>query len=64
MTKHYMLQSAFVCSATFYNSMSESDRELFTKIMREAALEYGEIIQNEEAGYYENMKKNGVTITL
>ena len=63
MTKHYMLQSAFVCSATFYNSMSPSDRELFTKIMREAALEYGEIIQKEEAGYYENMKKNGVTIT-
>ena len=63
MTKHYMLQSAFVCSATFYNSMSPADRELFTKIMREAALEYGEIIQNEEAGYYENMKKNGVTIT-
>ena len=63
MTKHYMLQSAFVCSATFYNSMSASDRELFTKIMREAALEYGEIIQKEEAGYYENMKKNGVTIT-
>lgn len=63
MTKHYMLQSAFVCSAKFYNSMSESDRQLFTKIMREAALEYGEVIQKEEAGYYENMKKNGVTIT-
>jgi len=63
MTKHYMLQSAFVCSSAFYNSMSPSDRELFTKIMREAAAEYGAIIQSEEAGYYENMKKNGVTIT-
>ena len=63
LTKHYMLQSAFVCSSSFYNSMSPSDRELFTKIMREAAAEYGEIIQSEEAGYYENMKKNGVTIT-
>lgn len=62
MTKHYMLQSAFVCSSTFYNSMSPSDRELFTKIMREAALEYGEIIRNEEGGYYDNMKKNGVNI--
>lgn len=62
MTKHYMLQSAFVCSSTFYNSMSPDDRALFTKIMRDAAAEYGTIIQNEEAGYYENMKKNGVNI--
>ncbi|MCR5620726.1 MAG: TRAP transporter substrate-binding protein DctP [Treponema sp.] len=62
MTKHYMLQSAFVCSASFYNSLSASDRELFTKTVREAAVEYGQIIQDEESGYYENMKKNGVTI--
>ncbi|MCR4821293.1 MAG: TRAP transporter substrate-binding protein DctP [Treponema sp.] len=63
MTKHYMLQSAFVCSANFYNSMSAEDRELFTKTMREAAVEYGAIIEKEEAGFYDNMKKNGVTIT-
>lgn len=63
MTKHYMLQSAFVCSANFYNSLSPSDREIFVKTMREAALEYGEIIRNEEAGYYDNMKAHGVTIT-
>ncbi len=63
MTKHYMLQSAFVCSASFYNSLSAADKELFTKTMREAAIEYGDIIQKEEAGYYDNMKKNGVTIT-
>jgi TRAP-type C4-dicarboxylate transport system substrate-binding protein len=63
MTKHYMLQSAFVCSANFYNSLSPSDRELFVKTMREAALEYGEIIRNEEDGYYDNMKAHGVTIT-
>ena len=62
MTKHYMLQSAFVCSASFYNSLSAKDKELFTKTVRDAAVEYGQIIQNEEAGYYENMKKNGVTI--
>ena len=43
--------------------MSASDRELFTKTMRDAAVEYGSIIQSEESGYYENMKKNGVTIT-
>lgn len=58
-----MLQSAFVCSAAFYNSMSPSDRELFTKIMREAALEYGAIIQKEEDGFYDHMKQNGVTIS-
>lgn len=63
MTKHYMLQSAFVCSSSFYYSMPEADRALFTKIMRETAKEYGEIIKNEEDGYYANMKKNGVTIT-
>ena len=62
MTKHYMLQSAFVCSSNFYNSMPEADRAFFTKTMRETALEYGEIIQKEEAGFYDNMKKNGVTI--
>ncbi len=62
MTKHYMLQSAFVCSAAFYRGLSDADRELFTKTMREAAVEYGQIIQNEEVGYYDNMKKNGVKI--
>ena len=63
MTKHYMLQSAFVCSSAFYNSMSPADRELFTKTMRDAAVEYGEIIAAEENGFYDNMRKNGVTIT-
>lgn len=63
MTRHYMLQSAFVCSANFYNSLSPSDRDLFVKTMREAALEYGEIIRNEESSYYDNMKAHGVTIT-
>ena len=62
MTKHYMLQSAFVCSSTFYNSMSESDRALFTKIMRDAAVEYGAIIESEESKYYDNMRNNGVKI--
>ena len=63
MTKHYMLQSAFVCSSTFYNSLTPSDRELFVKTMRETALEYGEIIRSEESGYYDNMKAHGVKIT-
>lgn len=63
MTKHYMLQSAFICSANFYNSLSDYERELFVKVMRECAVEYGKLIEEEEDGYYNNMKKNGVTIT-
>ena len=63
LSKHYMLQSSFVCSSNFYNSMPAADREFFIKTMRETALEYGAIIASEEAGYYENMKKNGVLIT-
>lgn len=63
MTKHYMLQAAFVCSSSFYNSLTPSDRELFVKTMRETALEYGEIIRSEESGYYDNMKAHGVKIT-
>lgn len=63
MTKHYMLQSAFVCSAAFYNGLSEADRALFTKTMRDAAVEFGDIIQEEENGYYEKMKENEVQIS-
>lgn len=63
MTKHFMLQSSFVCSTTFYNSMSEADREFFVKTMRETALEYGKIIQAEEDPLYEKMVANGVKIT-
>ena len=63
MTKHYMLQSAFVCSSAFYNSLSPEDREIFTKTMRDAAVEYGAIIESEESSFYDNMRKNGVTIT-
>ena len=62
MTKHYMLQSAFVCSASFYNSLSPADQAFFVKTMRDAAVEYGAIIQSEEEGFYNNMKKNGVTV--
>lgn len=63
MTKHFMLQSSFICSTTFYNSMSANDREFFVKTMRETALEYGEIIRSEEAPLYEKMVANGVKIT-
>ena len=41
----------------------EEDREIFTKTMRDAAVEYGAIIESEESSFYDNMRKNGVTIT-
>lgn len=63
MTKHYMLQSAFICSANFYNNLSEEDRDIFVKIIRECAVEYGKIIEEEEDGFYSNMRKNGVNIS-
>ncbi|MFA5698593.1 MAG: TRAP transporter substrate-binding protein DctP [Sphaerochaeta sp.] len=63
MTKHFMLQSSFVCSKSFYDSMSESDREFFVKTMRETSTEYGQIILDEEAPLYEKMEANGVKIS-
>lgn len=63
MTKHFMLQSSFVCSKSFYDSMSESDRDFFVKTMRETSLEYGQIILDEEAPLYEKMEANGVKIS-
>lgn len=63
LTKHYMLQSSFVCSSRLLQSMPQEDRDLFTKTMRDMAKKYGEIVATEEADYYEKMKAQGVTIT-
>ncbi|MDR2176741.1 MAG: TRAP transporter substrate-binding protein DctP [Treponema sp.] len=63
LTKHYMLQTSFVCSSKLLASMPEADRALFLKTMRETAQEYGKIIASEEDGYYQQMKDKGMTIT-
>jgi TRAP-type C4-dicarboxylate transport system substrate-binding protein len=63
LTKHYMLQSSFVCSTAFLNKMSEADRKLFLDTITETAKKYSDIIASEEAGYYQQMKDKGVTIT-
>ncbi|GHT88331.1 sialic acid-binding protein [Spirochaetia bacterium] len=63
LTKHYMLQSSFVCSTTLLSGMSADDRAFFLKTIRETAVEYGAIVQQEEQGYYDQMKEKGVTIT-
>jgi TRAP-type C4-dicarboxylate transport system substrate-binding protein len=63
LTKHYMLQAAFVCSTTLLNNMSADDKAFFLKTIRDTAVEYGAIIASEEQGYYDQMKEKGVTIT-
>jgi TRAP-type C4-dicarboxylate transport system substrate-binding protein len=63
LTKHYMLQSSFVCSKRLLDNMPEADRELFLKTLRETAQKYSGIIAGEEEGYYDQMRAQGVTIT-
>ena len=63
MTKHYMLQTAFVCSTRLLNSMPADAAAFFLQTIRETALEYGQIGQDAEAGLYQEMVDHGVTIT-
>jgi TRAP-type C4-dicarboxylate transport system substrate-binding protein len=62
MTKHYMLQTTFVCSTRLLSGMPADAREFFLKTMREKTLEYGAMAQKDEAAYYDQMKQHGVTI--
>jgi TRAP-type C4-dicarboxylate transport system substrate-binding protein len=63
LTKHYMLQSSFVCSTKLLNSMPEADRKVFLDTIRETAQKYSQIIASEESSYYQQMKDKGVTVT-
>ena len=63
LTKHYMLQSSFVCSSRLLQGMPEADRTVFIKTIRDAAKKYGEIIASEEETYYQQMRDKGVNIT-
>lgn len=62
-TKHYMLQTAFVSSTRLLDAMPDDAREFFLQTIREKATEYGRIGQEAEAGLYQRMADNGVTIT-
>jgi TRAP-type C4-dicarboxylate transport system substrate-binding protein len=62
MTKHYMLQSSFVCSNSLLTGMSAADRDFFLKTIRDTVQKYSVIIANEEAPYYQQMRDKGVTI--
>jgi TRAP-type C4-dicarboxylate transport system substrate-binding protein len=63
LTKHYMLQSSFVCSTALLNQMPAADRKLFIDTIQAASKKYSGIIASEEATYYQQMKDKGVTIT-
>lgn len=63
LTKHYMLQSSFVCSSKLLKEMPEADRKLFIYTIQKTAKKYGAIVESEEAGFYQQMKYKGVTIT-
>ncbi|MGL1893121.1 MAG: TRAP transporter substrate-binding protein DctP [Spirochaetaceae bacterium] len=63
MTKHYMLQTAFVCSTRLLDGMPEEAKEFFLKTIREKSIRYGVLGQAAEDGYYQQMKDNGVEIT-
>jgi TRAP-type C4-dicarboxylate transport system substrate-binding protein len=63
LTKHYMLQTSFVCSSALLKGMPEADRKLFLDTIQKAAKKYCDIIASEENGFYEQMKAKGVTIT-
>jgi len=62
MTKHYMLQTSFVCSTRLLNAMPSDAKAFFLKTIRDKALEYGTIAEKDEAGYYDQMRQRGVTI--
>jgi TRAP-type transport system periplasmic protein len=63
MTKHYMLQTTFVCSTRMLGSMPAEAKAFFLKTIRDKALEYGATAEKDEAGYYKQFTDHGVTIT-
>ena len=62
MTKHYMLQSSFMCSNSMLNSMPAADRDFFLKTIRDTVAKYSTIIASEEGPYFQQMRDKGVTI--
>ncbi|MDR2314503.1 MAG: TRAP transporter substrate-binding protein DctP [Spirochaetaceae bacterium] len=62
LTKHYMLQSSFVCGKTLLDTMSPEDREFFIKTIYETAAKYSQIIASEEQSYYDGFKTKGMTV--
>jgi TRAP-type C4-dicarboxylate transport system substrate-binding protein len=63
LTRHYMLQSSFVCGKVLLDSMPASDRELFLKTVNDTVIKYSSIIAREEQGIYDNFRARGMTVT-
>jgi TRAP-type C4-dicarboxylate transport system substrate-binding protein len=63
LTKHYMLQSSFVCSTNLLKGMPADAQAFFLKTIRDTAKKYGDIVASEEDGFYQQMRTQGVTIT-
>jgi TRAP-type C4-dicarboxylate transport system substrate-binding protein len=59
LTKHYMLQSAFVCGKQLLDGMSDEERAFFLKTINDCAAKYSQIIADEEQGYYDSFVSNG-----
>jgi TRAP-type C4-dicarboxylate transport system substrate-binding protein len=62
LTKHYMLQSSFVCGKALLDTMSPEDRDIFLKTIYDTAAKYSEIIAAEEQSYYDGFTAKGITV--
>ncbi|GHV83134.1 C4-dicarboxylate ABC transporter [Spirochaetia bacterium] len=58
-TKHYMLQSAFVVSKKLLDAMPAAEKKIFIDTVTATSAKYSAIIAGEEQGYYDNFTKNG-----
>jgi TRAP-type C4-dicarboxylate transport system substrate-binding protein len=63
LTKHYMLQASFVCSTKLLEGMPAEARDFLLSTIRETAIEYGDIIAQEEEPYYQQMRDKGMVVT-
>ncbi|GMO54412.1 MAG: C4-dicarboxylate TRAP transporter substrate-binding protein [Termitinemataceae bacterium] len=61
-TNHYMLTSTLVCGTTFFNSMSESDRELFQKTFKEVGSQWQEKVGASEIVDIEKLMAGGIKV--
>jgi len=63
LTRHYMLQSSFVCGKALLDSMPITDRELFLRTVNDVVIKYSGIIASEEQGIYDGFRARGMTVT-
>jgi TRAP-type C4-dicarboxylate transport system substrate-binding protein len=63
LTRHYMLQSSFVCGKALLDGMPEADRATFIKVVNDTVKKYSAIIAQEEQGIYDGFKARNMTVT-